>query len=63
MDSYNGINIRALICTIIIFILISLFSYAALTNVILLTIVGIIWSIIIIIVFFYGLYVFFDEFF
>ena len=59
----SEINIKALICTIITLILIPLFTYAALTNVILLIIVGIILGIIIIIVLFYGLYVFFDEWF
>lgn len=55
------INIKALIYTVITLILIPLFIYAVLTNVILLTIVGIILSIIVIIMLFYGLYVFFDE--
>jgi len=57
----SEINIKALICTIITFILIPLFTYAILTNVIFLIIVGIILDIIIIIALFYGLYVFFDE--
>lgn len=61
MDSYNGINVKALIYTIITFILIPLFIYAALTNVIFLIIIGIILDIIVIIILFYGLYVFFDE--
>ncbi len=57
----NEINIKALIYTIITFILIPLFIYAVSTNVIFLIIVGIILDITVTIVLFYGLYVFFDE--
>jgi len=57
----SEINIKALIYTIITLILIPLFIYAILTNAIFLIIVGIISSIIIIVMVFYGLYVFFDE--
>ncbi len=59
----SDINIKALIYTIITLVLIPLFIYVALTNVIFLTIIEIILSIIIIVTLFYGLYVFFDEFF
>ena len=57
----NKINIKALISTIIVGILFPLFAYLIVVNYIAFIIFITIFSVIALIVIFYGLYIFFDE--